>query len=121
MRLGTRLECVRSSPRVSRVCQDSAREFARRRLRLVGRLSGVTNKLSGRLTMMEAMELQPVDGPRSSLGIGPGSDDAVDLVEVRQEIRRRDREARWEYAGRSPKEYQKTHCKNTEGCRIGES
>ncbi|RRT58420.1 hypothetical protein B296_00002160 [Ensete ventricosum] len=31
MHLGTRQECVGSSPRVSGVCQDSAREFAKRR------------------------------------------------------------------------------------------
>ncbi|RRT77282.1 hypothetical protein B296_00017903, partial [Ensete ventricosum] len=31
MRLGTRQECVGSSSRVSGVCQDGAREFARRR------------------------------------------------------------------------------------------
>ncbi|RWW27841.1 hypothetical protein GW17_00007718 [Ensete ventricosum] len=42
MRLGTRLECVGSSPRLSRACQDGAN-----------------------------------DVPRSSLGIGPSSDDAV--------------------------------------------
>ncbi|RZS05101.1 hypothetical protein BHM03_00035567 [Ensete ventricosum] len=47
MRLGTRQECVGSSPRVSGVCQDSAREFAKRRLRLAGRLSGVAEKLTG--------------------------------------------------------------------------
>ncbi|RRT47475.1 hypothetical protein B296_00044377 [Ensete ventricosum] len=65
MQLGTHQECVGSSPRVSGVCQDGTREFARRRPRLVGRLSGVAEKLTGN------------DGPRSSLGIGPGSDDAV--------------------------------------------
>ncbi|RWW46495.1 hypothetical protein BHE74_00047571 [Ensete ventricosum] len=31
MQLGTRQECVRSSPRVSGGCQDSAREFTKRR------------------------------------------------------------------------------------------
>ncbi|RWV81873.1 hypothetical protein GW17_00056670, partial [Ensete ventricosum] len=46
MRLGTRQECVESSPRVSGACQDSTREFARRRLRLAGRLSGVAEKLA---------------------------------------------------------------------------
>ncbi|RWW56926.1 hypothetical protein BHE74_00036312 [Ensete ventricosum] len=40
MRLGTRLECVGSSPRVSGACQDGAREFVGRRSRLVRRLSG---------------------------------------------------------------------------------
>ncbi|RWW67699.1 hypothetical protein BHE74_00024850 [Ensete ventricosum] len=47
MRLETCQECVGSSPRVSRVCQDDAREFARRKLRLVGRLLGVAEKLTG--------------------------------------------------------------------------
>ncbi|RRT61287.1 hypothetical protein B296_00014385 [Ensete ventricosum] len=47
MRLGTHQECVRSSPRVSGVCQDSAREFIGRRPRLVGRLSGVAEMLAG--------------------------------------------------------------------------
>ncbi|RWV81456.1 hypothetical protein GW17_00057125 [Ensete ventricosum] len=45
MRLGTRLECVGSSPRVSGVCQDGAREFAGRRPRPTGRLSGVVEWL----------------------------------------------------------------------------
>ncbi|RWV76839.1 hypothetical protein GW17_00062438 [Ensete ventricosum] len=67
MRLGTRQECVGSSPRVSGVCQDGVREFARRKLRLTGRLSMVAEKLVGRAT-----ELQPDDEPRSSLSIGPG-------------------------------------------------
>ncbi|RWV83882.1 hypothetical protein GW17_00054451 [Ensete ventricosum] len=47
MRLGTHLECVGSSPRVSGVCQDGARKFAKRRSRLVGRLSEVAKKLAG--------------------------------------------------------------------------
>ncbi|RZS15343.1 hypothetical protein BHM03_00047179 [Ensete ventricosum] len=45
MRLGTRQECIGSSSRVSGVCQDSAREFARRRPRLTGRLSRVVEKI----------------------------------------------------------------------------
>ncbi|RWV79995.1 hypothetical protein GW17_00058790 [Ensete ventricosum] len=72
MRLGTRQECVRSSPRVSRACQDGAREFAKRRPRLVGRLLGVAEKLARSLTMARSMELQPDNGPRSSLSIGLG-------------------------------------------------
>ncbi|RWV89435.1 hypothetical protein BHE74_00012423 [Ensete ventricosum] len=72
MRLGTRQECVGSSPRVSGVYQDGAREFARRRPRLVGRLSRVAEKLARSLTMTGAMKLQPNDGPGSSLSIGPG-------------------------------------------------
>ncbi|RWV89826.1 hypothetical protein GW17_00048009 [Ensete ventricosum] len=39
-------ECVKSSPRVSGVCQDDTREFVRRRPRLIGRLSGVAEKLA---------------------------------------------------------------------------
>ncbi|RWW59804.1 hypothetical protein BHE74_00033238 [Ensete ventricosum] len=46
MQLGTRLECIGSSPRVSGVCQDGAREFARRRSRLAGRLTGVAERLT---------------------------------------------------------------------------
>ncbi|RWW68306.1 hypothetical protein BHE74_00024184 [Ensete ventricosum] len=65
MHLGTRQECVRSSPRVSGVCHDDTREFAIRRSRLVGRLSRVAEKLAGN------------DGSRYSLGIRPSSDDAV--------------------------------------------
>ncbi|RRT64857.1 hypothetical protein B296_00028433 [Ensete ventricosum] len=48
MRLGTQQESVRSSPRVSGACQDDTREFARRRPRLTGRLSGVAEKFAGR-------------------------------------------------------------------------
>ncbi|RWV79114.1 hypothetical protein GW17_00059805, partial [Ensete ventricosum] len=47
MRLGTRQEYVESSSRVSGACQDGTREFARKRPRLVGRLSGVAEKLNG--------------------------------------------------------------------------
>ncbi|RZS27234.1 hypothetical protein BHM03_00060674 [Ensete ventricosum] len=45
MRLGTRLECVRSLPRVLGACQNGGKEFAGRRLRLARRLSGVVEKL----------------------------------------------------------------------------
>ncbi|RWW37723.1 hypothetical protein BHE74_00057123 [Ensete ventricosum] len=44
MQLGTHQECVGSSLRVSGVCQDGAREFAGRRPRLTGRLSGVSGQ-----------------------------------------------------------------------------
>ncbi|RZS24893.1 hypothetical protein BHM03_00058029 [Ensete ventricosum] len=64
MRLGTRLECVRSSSKVSGACQDGAN-----------------------------------DGPRSSLGIGPGSDDAV---EPRREFARRFAEGIGKLAGNIP-------------------
>ncbi|RRT34137.1 hypothetical protein B296_00045084 [Ensete ventricosum] len=45
MQLETRLECVGSSPRVLRVCQNGAREFAGRRPKLIGRLLGVVKRL----------------------------------------------------------------------------
>ncbi|RWV85557.1 hypothetical protein GW17_00052639 [Ensete ventricosum] len=44
MRLETCQECIRSSPRVSGVCHDGTREFARRRPRLAGILSRVAEK-----------------------------------------------------------------------------
>ncbi|RZS11015.1 hypothetical protein BHM03_00042309 [Ensete ventricosum] len=47
MRLGTRLDIVGSSPRVSGACQDGAREFTGRRRSLVKRLSGVAERLAG--------------------------------------------------------------------------
>ncbi|RWW54519.1 hypothetical protein BHE74_00038895 [Ensete ventricosum] len=47
MRLGTRLDIVGSSPRVSGACQDGAREFTERRQSLVKRLSGVAERLAG--------------------------------------------------------------------------
>ncbi|RWW06086.1 hypothetical protein GW17_00030611 [Ensete ventricosum] len=47
MRLGTCLECVGSSSRVSGVYQDDTGEFVRRRPRLVERLSGKPKGLSG--------------------------------------------------------------------------
>ncbi|RWW00493.1 hypothetical protein GW17_00036545 [Ensete ventricosum] len=52
MRLGTFLECVGSSLRVSGACQNDAREFVRRRARLVGRLLGLAEELAGRLDDM---------------------------------------------------------------------
>ncbi|RRT31995.1 hypothetical protein B296_00057367 [Ensete ventricosum] len=99
MRLGTRLECVRSSSRVSGTYQDGVREFARRRPRLVGRLSGVAERLAESLTTTGAIELQPDDGPRSSLGIGPGSDDAMG---PRREFARRFVEEIEKLAGNTP-------------------
>ncbi|RRT38855.1 hypothetical protein B296_00053894 [Ensete ventricosum] len=47
MRLGTCLECIRSLLRVSRACQDGAREFTGRRPTLVRRLLGVAKGLPG--------------------------------------------------------------------------
>ncbi|RRT63430.1 hypothetical protein B296_00026793 [Ensete ventricosum] len=46
MRLRTCLKCIGSSSRVSGVCQDGTREFARRRLKLAKRLSGVAEMLT---------------------------------------------------------------------------
>ncbi|RRT47749.1 hypothetical protein B296_00053526, partial [Ensete ventricosum] len=46
IRLGTHLEYVGSSPRVSGACQDGAREFIGRRSRLIRRLSGVAERLT---------------------------------------------------------------------------
>ncbi|RRT54011.1 hypothetical protein B296_00015752 [Ensete ventricosum] len=68
MQLGTRLECVGSSPMVSRACLDGTREFARRRPRLIESLSMIAQKLIGSWED---------DGPRSSLGIEPISNDVV--------------------------------------------
>ncbi|RWW05714.1 hypothetical protein GW17_00030995 [Ensete ventricosum] len=48
IRLGTHQECVGSSQKVSGVCQDDAREFAKRRPRLARRLSWVAEKLTGK-------------------------------------------------------------------------
>ncbi|RRT51747.1 hypothetical protein B296_00050922 [Ensete ventricosum] len=66
MRLGTRQKCVGSSPRVSGVCQDSAREFARRRPRLTGRLSRVAERLVGSWEdlVMDLWPLSAFDPPR---------------------------------------------------------
>ncbi|RZR88432.1 hypothetical protein BHM03_00016007 [Ensete ventricosum] len=50
MRLGTHLECIRNLLRVSRACQDGAREFTGRRPTLVRRLSGVAKGLPGAAT-----------------------------------------------------------------------
>ncbi|RWV77897.1 hypothetical protein GW17_00061220 [Ensete ventricosum] len=62
MRLGIHLECVGSSLRVSGVCQDSAREFIRRRPRLARRLSRVAEKLAG--TYASAQGLDDAMGAR---------------------------------------------------------
>ncbi|RRT49470.1 hypothetical protein B296_00011630 [Ensete ventricosum] len=59
MQLGTHLECVGSSPRVSGACQDGTREFAGRRSRLTGRLSRVAEKLIGMETRREIIESSP--------------------------------------------------------------
>ncbi|RWW69266.1 hypothetical protein BHE74_00023147 [Ensete ventricosum] len=47
MRLGTRQECIGSSPRVSRVYHNGTKEFVGRRPRLTGRLSRVAERLGG--------------------------------------------------------------------------
>ncbi|RWW48580.1 hypothetical protein BHE74_00045328 [Ensete ventricosum] len=64
MRLGTRQEYVGSSPRVSRVCQDGAREFARRRSRLARRLSGVAEKPVRRFFSDPLLDVQVLVGNR---------------------------------------------------------
>ncbi|RRT41857.1 hypothetical protein B296_00026813 [Ensete ventricosum] len=71
--------------------------------------------------MTGAMELQPDDGPRSSLSIGPGSDDVVGYHLTSLGDSPKDREGRWEHIERSPEEDQKTYRKNVGGCRIGRS
>ncbi|RZR93381.1 hypothetical protein BHM03_00021875 [Ensete ventricosum] len=109
MWLGTRLECVGSSLRVSGACQDGAREFAGRRRRLVGRLSGVAERLVGN------------DGLRSSLDIGPSSDDAVG---PHWEFARRSAEGNKSSLGTrrvSPEEDRKTYRKNVGSYRISGS
>ncbi|RRT34495.1 hypothetical protein B296_00008702 [Ensete ventricosum] len=67
----------------------SRQKFARRFAEGIGKFAGnakgdrreedrrTCRKIAGGLTMIGAMELQPDDGPRSSLGIRPGSDDEV--------------------------------------------
>ncbi|RWW62573.1 hypothetical protein BHE74_00030283 [Ensete ventricosum] len=60
------------------------------------------------------MKLQPGDEPRSDWG----SDDVVGSRWSSLEIHRRDREARWEHAGRSSKEDRMTYRKNVRGYRI---
>ncbi|RWW42443.1 hypothetical protein BHE74_00052012 [Ensete ventricosum] len=60
-----RIDAVGNSPGVYRELIVGIRSF-------LGRLSGVAEKLARRLTMTGAMELQPDDGPRSSLRIESG-------------------------------------------------
>ncbi|RRT40072.1 hypothetical protein B296_00043032 [Ensete ventricosum] len=72
MRLGTRQECVGSLPGVSGVCQDSTMEFARGRLRLVERLSGVAEKFTGITTRLWAkIKLRHRAGFGRCSGISP--------------------------------------------------
>ncbi|RRT60315.1 hypothetical protein B296_00026159 [Ensete ventricosum] len=124
-----RVDAVENSPgvrqeltRVSRVYQDGAREFTRRRSRLARRLSGVAEKLTGSLTMTRAMKLQPDDGPGSSLSIGPGFGRCS---RISSEFARRfaegigklDRNTQGDHQG----EDQKTCCKYDKGYRIDKS
>ncbi|RZS18596.1 hypothetical protein BHM03_00050902 [Ensete ventricosum] len=64
------------------------------------------------------MELQPDDGPRYNLGIGPSSDDAVGS---RRKFARRFAEGIGKLAGNAKgdrwEEDQRTCCKITGGCR----
>ncbi|RWW48929.1 hypothetical protein BHE74_00044963 [Ensete ventricosum] len=103
MRLGTHLECIGSSPRVSGVCQDGAREFTGRRPGLTGRLSGKAEKL---VRSWEGLEVRTMQWELTGSSLG---------------VHRRNQEARWEHAGRSLEEDRKTRCKNTGGCRFGGS
>ncbi|RWW03384.1 hypothetical protein GW17_00033460 [Ensete ventricosum] len=66
--------------------------------------------------MTGAMELQPDDGPRSSLGIVPGFGRCSGIS---LEFARRFAEWIEKLAGRSPEEDRKTRHKNVGGCRIG--
>ncbi|RZR99596.1 hypothetical protein BHM03_00029175 [Ensete ventricosum] len=54
--------------------------------------------------MTGAMELQPDDGPRLSLSIGPGSDD---VVEPHRELARRFAERIGKLAGNTPGDHRK--------------
>ncbi|RWV79365.1 hypothetical protein GW17_00059510 [Ensete ventricosum] len=88
-------------------------EFARRRPRLTGRLSRVAEKLAGR-----AMKLQPDDGLRSSLSIGPGF---RRYSGISSKFARRFAEGIGKLARRPLEEDQKTRHKNTGGYRISGS
>ncbi|RRT37229.1 hypothetical protein B296_00054457, partial [Ensete ventricosum] len=61
------------------------------------------------------MELQPNDGPRSNLGIGPSSND---VVGPRWEFPRRFVEGIGKLTGNMLRDYRKTRHKNIGGCRI---
>ncbi|RRT31895.1 hypothetical protein B296_00039578 [Ensete ventricosum] len=74
MRLRTRLVCIERLSRVSGACQDGAREFTEKSLRLAKRLSGVAEKLTGSwegLTTTVKRSYRPHMDPGSSLGIRP--------------------------------------------------
>ncbi|RWW43774.1 hypothetical protein BHE74_00050525 [Ensete ventricosum] len=103
MRLGTRLECVRSSPRVLGVCQDGARKFTRRRPRYTKRLSGEAEKHTG---SWEGLEVRTMQWELAGSSLG---------------VHQRNQEAHWEHVERSPEVDHKTHRKNARGYRIGES
>ncbi|RZR74700.1 hypothetical protein BHM03_00041496 [Ensete ventricosum] len=85
MQLGTHLECVESSSRVSGACQDGVREFAKRRHRFTRRLSGVAEKL---VESWEDMD------PGSSLGIAKVWTMQWELAENSLGLHRRYREDR---------------------------
>ncbi|RRT35307.1 hypothetical protein B296_00051290 [Ensete ventricosum] len=111
MHLGTRHECVGSSPRVLGVCQDGVREFAKRRPRLAGSLSGVAEKLVGSRDGLVMDILIQLD-------IGPSSDD---VVGSRRKFTRRFAEGIGKLAGNAKgdcrKEDRRTCRKITRGCR----
>ncbi|RWW76302.1 hypothetical protein BHE74_00015617 [Ensete ventricosum] len=81
MWLGTRLECVRSSPRVSGVCQDGAREFAGRRPRLAERLSRVAEKLAE--SIEKIARNTPEDHWRSTVRLAIGNVGGYRIARVR--------------------------------------
>ncbi|RRT58489.1 hypothetical protein B296_00034085 [Ensete ventricosum] len=71
MRLGTCLECIGSSLRVSGACQDSVREFVGRRLRLVKRLSQLRHRAKDWMMQIELVGSllgDSLKGSGSSLG-----------------------------------------------------
>ncbi|RRT50695.1 hypothetical protein B296_00047622 [Ensete ventricosum] len=62
MRLETCLECIGSIPKVLGAFQDGTKEFTGRRLRLVGRLLGIAEKLVGRVRSLIKLGGHVTDG-----------------------------------------------------------
>ncbi|RWV77431.1 hypothetical protein GW17_00061739 [Ensete ventricosum] len=83
MRLGTRQECVRSSPWVPGVCQDGgAREFAKRRSRLAERLSGVAEKI------VDSRDVRTMRWDLTGSSLGDSSKESGSSLGTRREIAR---------------------------------